>query len=69
MSGAKEPRAASGAQREHLGKSPPASPPKLARSPDREKDGNVVLYDMYVNGEWHGSRRTLEQCDLYFSQQ
>jgi hypothetical protein len=30
------------------------------------QDGSVVLYDMYVNGEWHGSRRTLEQCELYF---
>lgn len=36
--------------------------------PVLDKHGNVVLYDMYVDGEWHGSRRTLEQCVLYFSQ-
>ena len=35
--------------------------------PVRDKDGNVVLYDMYVDGEWHGSRRTLEQCALHFA--
>ena len=28
--------------------------------------GAVVLYDMYVNGEWHGSRRTMRQCQMYF---
>ncbi len=31
-------------------------------------DGGVQLYDMFVGGVWHGSRRTLEQCALYFSQ-
>lgn len=31
-------------------------------------DGAVQLYDMYVDGKWHGSRRTLEQCRLYFNQ-
>lgn len=32
-----------------------------------DKDGNVVLYDIYLENnefkyEWWGSRRTLEQC-------
>lgn len=31
-------------------------------------DGTVQIYDMFVCGVWHGSRRTLEQCALYFSQ-
>lgn len=28
--------------------------------------GEVLLFDMYVNGVWHGSRRTQEQVDAYF---
>lgn len=36
--------------------------------PVRDKDGNVQLFDMYVDGDWHGSRRTLEQCDEYLRQ-
>lgn len=36
--------------------------------PVLDKDGNVVLYDMYVDGDWHGSRRILEQCQLHFDQ-
>lgn len=27
----------------------------------------VLLYDMYVNGAWHGSRRTQEQCEQHFA--
>lgn len=26
----------------------------------------VQLLDMYVDGEWHGSRRTQQQCDDHF---
>lgn len=25
-------------------------------------DGKVLLYDIYVEGEWIGSRRTITQC-------
>jgi len=25
-------------------------------------DGKAVLYDIYVDGEWVGSRRTIGQC-------
>jgi hypothetical protein len=35
---------------------------KAETVPVRDKDGNVVLYDMYVDGRWIGSRRTLAQC-------
>lgn len=35
--------------------------------PVLDEPGNVVLYDMYVDGQWHGSRRTLEQCALHFA--
>lgn len=31
----------------------------------RDKAGAVVLYDMFIDGVWHGSRRTLEQCGRY----
>ena len=27
-----------------------------------EKTGEIVLHDMFVNGQWLGSRRTVEQC-------
>lgn len=27
-------------------------------------DGRVQLYDIYINGEWIGSRRTWQQCSL-----
>lgn len=29
-------------------------------------DGSVLLYDMFVNGTWIGSRRTLPQCEQAF---
>lgn len=31
----------------------------------RDKAGAVVLYDMFIDGVWHGSRRTLAQCGAY----
>ena len=39
-----------------------------------DEDGAIVLYDIYVQDatgtdvDWHGSRHTREQCDLYLSQ-
>jgi len=35
---------------------------KFESRPILGKDGEVSLYDMYANGEWHGSRRTEAQC-------
>ncbi len=29
--------------------------------------GQIEVYDMYVNGEWRGSRRTLVQCSDHFA--
>lgn len=29
-------------------------------------DGSVLLYDMFVDEAWIGSRRTLPQCDQAF---
>jgi death-on-curing protein len=29
-----------------------------------DANGQVLLYDIYVDGKWHGSRRTEEQCRL-----
>ena len=34
--------------------------------PVKDKEGNVVLYDMYVNGRWIGSRSTVKQCEEAF---
>jgi hypothetical protein len=28
------------------------------------KDQSVQLYDIYVDGKWYGSRRTLQQAEL-----
>lgn len=25
----------------------------------------IILYDIYIDDVWHGSRRTLEQCEDY----
>ena len=35
--------------------------------PVYEKD-KILLYDMYVDGEWIGSRRTVEQCERIFDE-
>ena len=32
-----------------------------------EYKGDVVLYDIYINDKWHGSRRTTSQCESYFA--
>ena len=29
--------------------------------------GTVQIYDIYVDGTWHGSKRTRAQCDLYIA--
>lgn len=31
-----------------------------------DESGNAILFDMYVDGIWHGSLRTLAQCENYF---
>lgn len=32
-----------------------------------DRDGTVLLYDMYLDGKWIGSRRTLPQCAESFA--
>lgn len=27
--------------------------------------GRFLLWDIYVDGRWHGSRKTIEQCNAY----
>lgn len=33
--------------------------------PVLNKDGTILLIDMYVGGIWHGSRRTADQVEQY----
>jgi hypothetical protein len=30
---------------------------------------DIIYYDMYIDGVWHGSRRTLDICEKYFNWQ
>lgn len=34
--------------------------------PVLDKHGDVVLYDIFINGEWHGSRRTIAYAKEYY---
>lgn len=36
--------------------------------PVYDKDGSVLLYDIYVGDQWLGSRRTQQQCQDEFDQ-
>lgn len=29
----------------------------------KDEQGFALLFDMWINGEWIGSRRTVEQCE------
>lgn len=31
--------------------------------PVLDKDGSVLLYDIYIDDVWQGSRRTIRQCE------
>jgi hypothetical protein len=33
----------------------------------KDDRGFAVLFDLWVNGKWAGSRRTVEQCEEYLS--
>lgn len=35
--------------------------------PVLDKDGIVVIYDMYRSGKWYGSRRTLQQAQDFMN--
>jgi hypothetical protein len=33
----------------------------------KNEHGHALLFDLWVNGKWVGSRRTVEQCEQYLS--
>jgi hypothetical protein len=39
---------------------------KFETIPVLDPDGNVQLYDMYIDDEWCGSFRKLEYCEEFF---
>ena len=43
------------------------SNPKIMLLPVTTKKDGVVLLDIYVNGEWIGSRRTYNQCVCFLA--
>lgn len=45
-----------------------STPPgkSVATIPLLDENGDAILFDMYIDGVWHGSRRTLPQCESYF---
>jgi hypothetical protein len=30
-----------------------------------DKDGNIQLYDMFINNIWYGSRSTISSCEEF----
>lgn len=36
--------------------------------PVLDDENNLVLFDIYIGGEWHGSQRTYRQCQQYIAQ-
>lgn len=38
----------------------------MAAVPLFDENGDAILFDIYIDGVWHGSRRTLEHCESYF---
>lgn len=32
-----------------------------------DDDGELILYDVYFRGKWHGSRRTKEMAEAYLA--
>ena len=37
----------------------------LRISPIKDDKGEAILYDIFLNGDWYGSRRTKEQAASY----
>lgn len=40
---------------------------RMKFKPVFDKDGEVLLYDMYRSGKWYGSRRTLQQAQEFMN--
>lgn len=45
----------------------PVEIPGIEARPVLDSRGFVVLFDLWVAGQWVGSRRTAEQCELWLS--
>jgi len=41
---------------------------KVEYRPVEDKHGEVQCIDIFVDGRWHGSRRTPDQCEHYVKQ-
>lgn len=41
--------------------------PDIEARPVLDERGYAVLFDLWVNGTWVGSRRTAEQCEQHLS--
>lgn len=46
----------------------PIEAPGIEVRPLLDQRGFVVLFDLWVGGQWVGSRRTAEQCEQWLSQ-
>lgn len=46
---------------------PTTTEPECITLPVVNPDGTVLVYDMFVDGRWHGSRRTQDQCEQHFT--
>lgn len=31
----------------------------------KHDEDEILLYDIYIDDKWYGSRRTYEQCEMY----
>lgn len=45
----------------------PVDVPDIEVKPLLDERGFAVLFDLWIAGEWVGSRRTVEQCELWLS--
>jgi hypothetical protein len=43
------------------------SPPDIEARAVLDEQGFAVLFDLWVNNKWVGSRRTAEQCELHLT--
>lgn len=41
---------------------------KLKLIPVLGNNNEIQLYDMYIEGEWHGSKRTEDHCKFWYEQ-
>lgn len=46
---------------------PVAEAPGIDARPVLDERGFAIMFDLWVAGQWVGSRRTVEQCELWLS--